>query len=115
MTEQCDRTDKDRLDLSALAPDAADTHRVVGAILASLASRPQIAALPATDVLTIVGRSLPPAWIAAAAALAIAGSAAVVSRRGQSPAPVDVVAMWAEQQHVPTNGELLLAFQGYQR
>jgi hypothetical protein len=115
MTEPADRPDKDRLDLSALAPDAAETERIVGGIVARLASRPQSTALPANDVLTIVGRSLPPAWIAAAAALAIAGSAAVVSRDSGEPASVDVVAMWAEQQHVPTNGELLLAFQGYQR
>src|SRR5215210_1925983 len=106
----------DRLDLSALAPDAADSERVIGVVLASLASRPQRTVAPAHDVLAIVGRHLPRTWIAAAAAVAIIGSTVVVSRTQARAEPVtSTLAAWAAQQHVPTNGELLVAFQGYQR
>ena len=108
----------DRVDLRALAPTDAQAERVIGGVMSRLATRPQVVAPPASDVLTIVGRYFPPAWIAAAAALAIAGSAAVVASRRNEPLPTSIdvtVAAWAAQQHVPTNAELLAAFQGYQR
>lgn len=114
MTESHDRTE--RIDLRALAPESAESERVIGAVMARLASRPQLSAVPTNDRLAIVGRYLAPAWIAAAAAVAIACSVAVVSSTDDQPAPVDaMVTMWADQQHIPTNGELLLAFQGYRR
>ena len=115
------RNEQDRLDpvdLRAVAPTNAQADRVIGGVISRLATRSQIVEPPPSDVLTIVGRYFPPAWIAAAAALAIAGSAAVVaSRRNQAEATsIDMtVATWAAQQHVPTNAELLAAFQGYQR
>jgi hypothetical protein len=105
------------VDLAALAPDAAESERVIGAVLAGLAARPQ--RKPAkTDVLEIIGRHLDPVWIAAAVAIAIAGSAAVLSRTPGEPATSvgsadALISTWADGQHVPTNAELLLAFQGY--
>ncbi len=111
-----DPDDRSRaIDLRPLAPDADESEIIIGAVMARLAGRPQLAAMP-TDILVIVGNHVPRAWIATAAALMIAASLAVVwSSRGR-PAPIDAtIATWAIEQHVPTNGELLLAFQGYAR
>ena len=108
----------DPVDLRALEPTDAQADRVIGGVMAQLGTHPQIVERAPADVLEIVGRYFPPVWIAAAAALAIAGSAAAVaSRRNEAEATsIDMtVATWAAQQHVPTNAELLAAFQGYQR
>jgi hypothetical protein len=85
--------------------------------MGALTTRGQGAAPSSPDALEIVGRYLPPAWIAAAALLVIASSVVVVVKRGppESPSVGGTVAMWASQEHVPTNAELLSAFQGYQR
>jgi hypothetical protein len=112
------RNEPDRVDLRALASTDVQADRVIGGVMSRLATRPQIVEPPPSDVLTIVGRHFPPAWIAAAAALAIAASAAVVASRRNEAAATSIdmtVATWAAQQHVPTNAELLAAFQGYQR
>ena len=107
---------EERVDLAALAPDVAASERVIGAVLAGLANRPQRPLVPAHDVLTIVGRHLPRTWIAAAAIMAVVGSAFVVSRtQSRGDSITSTLALWAAQQHVPTNGELLVAFQGYHR
>ena len=113
MTEPRERPG--RVDLRALEPSAEQAERVVAAVMTRLASRPQRPPVP-EDVLALVGKGPAPAWIAVAAALLIAASAALISRTAPRPAPLDsVVALWARQQHVPTNGELLVAFQGYGR
>ena len=114
MTEQRGRPP--RADLQALAPTPAQTERVIGAIMARLATRPQGVG-SGGDLLELVGGFLSPAWIAAAV-LVIAGSAAVMAsgRFGAETTSADTtVAAWAAQEHVPTNAELLLTFQGYQR
>jgi hypothetical protein len=113
MTEPRERPG--RVDLRALDPLAGQAERVVAAVMARLASRPQRPPVP-EDVLALVGKGPTPAWIAVAAALLIAASAALISRTAARSASLDrVVATWVGQQHVPTNGELLLAFQGYGR
>jgi len=106
-----------RADLRALAPSQPQADRVIGAVMAGLAARSQGVARSRPDALEIVGRSLPPAWIAAAAVLLTAVSLAVLARRGpaDSTSAGETVAMWATQEHVPTNAELLGAFQGYER
>ena len=85
--------------------------------MAGLATRPRGVARSRRDPLEIVGLSLPPAWVAAAALLMTAVSLAVLARRGpaDSTSVGETVAMWATQEHVPTNAELLAAFQGYER
>src|SRR5215211_3399214 len=106
----------ERVDLSAFALDAAATERMIAAVLANLAARPRRTVVPPHDVLAIVGWHLPRSWIAAAAIVAVIGSAVIVSRTETRAEPVtSTLALWAAQQHVPTNGELLLAFQGYRR
>lgn len=112
------RDDPARMDLGPLAPDAADSERIIGSVMARLASRPQRTPAPVSDVLEIVGKLLPTRWIAAAALLAMVGSSLAITAtraRPASPSADALIASWAERQHVPTNGELLLAFQGYQR
>ena len=106
------------VDLRPLAPDAIESERLVTGVMARLRSYPQVP--PARpDVLEIIGGSFAsrPIWIAAAAAIvAIAGGAMLTAAPNESaPAgSVDaLVATWADRQHVPTNGELLRAFQGY--
>ena len=112
-----ERPPSDRIDLAVLAPDVEESERVIGAVMARLASRPQYAPGPAPlGVLEIIGRYLAPRWIAAAAALVVFASLAGIAanRRAASTAHT-AIATWADRQHVPTNGELLLAFQGYRR
>jgi hypothetical protein len=103
-----------RIDLRALAPDAVEEERLVGAVMGRIAGRPQLPPERPDAVLEIVAGILPSRWLAAAAAAIILLSAAIVSlRRNPPPSPEAVIAAWADRQHVPTNGELLHAFLGY--
>ena len=109
-----------RADLRALQPSDAQADRVIGAVMSRLETRPQGVAPMRPDALEIVGRYLPPTWIAAAAVLLTAASLTVVARRqpetSAEPTSIEgTVATWAAQEHVPTNAELLAAFQGYHR
>jgi hypothetical protein len=110
-----------RADLRALQPSDAQADRVIGAVMSRLGTRPQRVAPTRPDALEIVGRFLPPAWIAAAAVLLTAASLTVVARRQPEATSAEAtsiegtVATWAAEEHVPTNAELLAAFQGYQR
>ena len=117
MTDLRNQPEEGRIDLHAFEPSDPQADRVIGAVMAALPTRSQRAAPTSPDALEIVGRYLPPRWIAAAALLVIASSVAVVAKRGPAEStPIDsTVAMWASQEHVPTNAELLSAFQGYQR
>lgn len=117
MTDSRNQPEQGRVDLRALEPIDAQADRVIGAVIAALPTRSRSAEPSRPDPLEIVGRYLPPKWIAAAAVLVIASSVAVVARRGpaESTSIDSTVAMWASQEHVPTNAELLSAFQGYQR
>lgn len=55
--------------------------------------------------------------LAAAAALLIlaAGGMRLAPARSASTSSASILANWAEAGHVPTNGELLAAFHGYER
>ena len=107
-----------RFDLRPLAPDAIESERIVSGVMARLASYPQQArARP--DVLEIIGGSFAsrPVWIAAAAAIVAIAGVAMLTVTPNDSAPAGsvstLIATWADRQHVPTNGELLYAFQGY--
>ena len=102
----------ERLDLSAVAPSSGETDRVVGAVMARVRRE---ASAPAPGVLEAIGISVPLRWIAAAAVLVAAAALGLTSRRTDTAPPLDVVAQWASQQHVPSNAELLMAFQGYRQ
>jgi hypothetical protein len=117
MTDSRNQQEEGRVDLRVFEPSDSQSDRVIGKVIAALATRSQGAPPSGPDALEIVGRYLPPAWIAAAALLVIASSVAVVAKRGpaESTSIDGTVATWASQDHVPTNGELLSAFQGYQR
>jgi hypothetical protein len=99
-----------RLDLRALdaAADPGRTDAIVGAVLTSIAS-----GSPRDDDIPRLLRAQR-RMLAVAAVLAALATAAVVSapRRSEVGAS-DVIASWAESSHVPTNGELLAAYQGY--
>ena len=107
--------DRGPVDLGTLGPTRAQTDRVIAAVMARLPDRPQAAARQ--DFLELLGLALPPKWIAAAVILAFAGTAVAVTRsQSLDEASVQAtVATWAAQRHVPSNAELLAAFQGYQR
>jgi hypothetical protein len=117
MTDSRNQPEQGRVDLRALEPSDAQADRVIGAVMGALPPRLQGASPSRPDALEIVGRYLPPRWIVAAALLLIASSVAVVARPGpaESTSIDSTVAMWASQEHVPTNAELLSTFQGYQR
>jgi hypothetical protein len=100
-----------RLDLRALAAehDPARVDAVIGAVMSRIETTRQ----PRDDLASM--RRYQRVLLAAAAVLAAVATAAVVAapRRSQVAAPTDVIASWTETQHVPTNGELLAAYQGY--
>jgi hypothetical protein len=107
-----------RVDLNALEPTDVQRERVVGSVMAQLSSRPRLPAAPAPRLIEVVGELLPPVWIAAAAALLTAGSVVAVTRARAPESNTTLystVANWAAAEHVPSNAELLLAFQGYTR
>ena len=97
-----------RVDLRALT-DAADplqADRVVRAALARAALGPR----PARRVARVT------ALLAAATLLLVAvGVLLLAPERQVSEEPASLIADWAASSHVPTNGELLAAFGGYQR
>jgi hypothetical protein len=107
------RNERERLDLRPLAPTDAQADRLIGGVMARLSTRPQLSATRG-NVLELVGQYVPPVWIAAAAALLIAVSLAVSARTRQGETAMDRVVTWATRQHVPTNAELLMTFQGYE-
>jgi hypothetical protein len=110
-------TEKDpgRIDLRVIDDaDAERADRVIAESLARIAATPQQE--PYDPILIWTERYTRPALAAAAVLAAIAiGTLALTEGRGDAP-PLEVSALasWAESQHVPTNGELLLAFQGYE-
>ena len=82
--------------------------------MAQLPGRPQLRPVRPDDVLETVAGFLPFRWVAAAAAMIIVASGAVIAlARRPAPPPEAVIAAWVDQQHVPTNGELLSTLLGY--
>jgi hypothetical protein len=114
MIDRDDADGTDRMDLAAAAPRAEEMERVIAGAMARLPRRPVPAAPPA-GALDAIAASAPARWIAAAAVALAAASLGASASRGADAVATDVVAQWAAQQHVPSNAELLLAFQGYQR
>lgn len=103
-----------RIDLRAIDDTAlpVDGERVIRAALSRMAA----IATSNGDVLTSLLIYSRPMLAAAAALVLIAlGTLMFTPRPAQVDQPVNVLAAWAERSHVPTNGELLAAFQGYGR
>jgi negative regulator of sigma E activity len=97
--------------------DAQQADRVIAAAMSRISASPD--QYPRDTVVALAERFTRPALVAAAvlAAVAIGTVAFTNARRERDSSPeasqVATLASWAESQHVPTNGELLLAFQGY--
>ncbi len=103
-----------RIDLRAVdAPaDPLQAERVIAAAM----SRMAVVRESRGDVLASIMSYSRPLFAAAAALILIAtGTLIVTQRRAATDQPASLLATWAESSHVPTNGELLAAFQGYDR
>jgi hypothetical protein len=103
-----------RIDLRAIdePADPARAERVIAAAMSRNAADRNRGA-DALGAILIYTRPL----LAAAAALVViaTGTLIVTQRPAQEVQPAGVLASWAESNHVPTNGELLAVFQGYDR
>ena len=103
-----------RINLRAV-DEPADPARA-GRVIAAAMSRIAADRTSRVDVLTTLVIYARPLVAAAAAFVIIATGTLMVT---QSPAhedqPASVLASWAESNHVPTNGELVAVFQGYDR
>jgi len=103
-----------RIDLRAIdeLADPARAERVIVAAMAHVAANRN----SRSDVFASIAICARPLLAAAAALVVIAtGTLMVTQRPAQDVQPVGVVVSWAESNHVPTNGELLAVFQGYDR
>jgi hypothetical protein len=109
-----------RIDLRAIdSADSGQADRVIAAAMSRISSSPPPEQYPRDTVVALAERFTRPALLAAAvlAAVAIGTVAFTNARHERDSSPltsqVATLASWAQSQHVPTNGELLLAFQGY--
>jgi hypothetical protein len=106
--------DPGRIDLRPIdePADPVQAERVIAAAMSRVAAHRNSRG----DVLTTIVIYARPLLAAAAALVVIAtGTLMVTQRPTQEDQPVSVLASWAESNHVPTNGELLAVFQGYDR
>jgi len=102
-------TENERLDLRALAAadDPSRTDALVRSVMAQVERRPR------TDDLRELRRYRIMLVAAAAAFASIALLSTLARSRHTETAIADVIAGWARDSHVPTNAELLTAYQRY--
>jgi hypothetical protein len=103
-----------RIDLRAIDHPADDlqAERVISAAMA----RFEAGRDSDDDVLAnIVIYTRPVLAVAAGLVLVATGTLIGTQRQTEPVEPASVLASWAEASHVPTNGELLAVFQGYDR
>lgn len=103
-----------RIDLRPIdhPPDQLQAERVITAAMARFASERD----SNSDVLAnIVIYARPLLAVAAALVLIATGTLISTQRQTEPIEPASVLASWAESSYVPTNGELLAVFQGYDR
>ena len=104
-----------RIDLRAIdgPADPARAERVIAAAMSRFAADRNS---PKGDVLaTITIYARPLLAVAAALVVVATGTLITTPRPTQQDQPASVLENWAESNHVPTNGELLAVFQGYDR
>ncbi len=104
-----------RIDLRAIAedPQFANVNRIMTDILGRSAGS---LGAPRQDVFAVlVAHSRPLATAAAILLTTSMVALALPSGRRPSVAPEVKLAEWAQSNHVPTNAELLIAFEGYGR
>lgn len=102
-------TDDARLELRIL--DLADAPRRTDALVSSVMA--EIKRRPRADGVHELRRYRLVLLAAAAVLCAIALVAMRAFPAGSQVAAADMIAGWAREGHVPTNGELLAAYQGY--
>jgi hypothetical protein len=111
MTDERARSGGERVDLRALDAAADDTRR--DALIRMVLNRIEETSRDVADDLARLRRArrrlLAPAALLAGVAAAVVFA---VPRRPPVPLP-DPILIWAQSTHLPTNGELLAAFQGY--
>lgn len=103
-----------RIDLRAIdhPADPLQAERVISGAMARFAAERDASG----DVLaSIVIYARPLLAVAAALVLVATGTLISTQREAEPVEPASVLASWAELSHVPTNGELLAVFQGYDR
>jgi hypothetical protein len=104
-------TENERLDLRVL--DAADDKSRTDALVRSVMA--QVERRPRADDLRELRRYRSVLAAAAAVFACIALLSTLARSRRAEIQPVDVIAQWARDGHVPTNAELLAAYQGYRQ
>lgn len=112
MTERS--RDPGRIDLSAIdrPADPFQAQRVIAGAMSRIVANRESSG----DVVGSIVIYTRPLLAAAAALLLVAtGTLLTTERPAQSDQAANVLATWTESSHVPTNGELLAAFQGYDR
>ncbi len=104
-----------RIDLRAIdePEDALQADRIIAAALARSRASPNQPRLDALESLS--GYLRPMLAIAATLLIVATGTVIALGPPVSSAQPATVLADWTQSQHVPTNGELLVAFQGYGR
>lgn len=108
-----DSSEPGRIDLRALDEPADPTQaaRVISAALARVAIG---ASATTAEPGGQVRRATPLLAAAATVLLLAAGLLLFMPRRGSQDETATLIAHWSASGHVPTNGELLAAFRGYQ-
>jgi hypothetical protein len=112
MTERS--SEPGRIDLRGIdsPADPFQADRVIAGAMSRMAVNRESGA----DVLgSIVVYSRPLLAVAAALLLVATGTLITTPRLARTDQAANVLAAWTESSHVPTNGELLAAFQGYDR
>ncbi len=108
------RKEPGRIDLSAIAegPRFADSaDRVMAAVRSTTAGR--ISAYE-EDVFATLARHSTALATAAAVLISVSMTALALPSRSDRSAPQELtLATWVRSNHVPTNAELLVAFEGY--
>ena len=97
----------ERIDLRALEPDRVQAERVVQAAIAR-------ASLGIRVIPWLAGRARPILAAAAVLLLVAYGLLRNAPRQPGPVAPTAALAGWVAAGHVPTNGEILTAYRGYQ-
>lgn len=110
------RDEVSRLDLRSLdvVPDDVGVEAIVGAVMQRVQSDVVDRARHAADLNALKRARV--YLVAAAAVLAAIAAATVLASARSADNPgsgIDLIARWAEASHVPTNGELLVVYQGY--
>lgn len=113
MIDHHEKRAESRLDLRALdaSGDADREDAVIRAVLTRISERE-----PRSEWPVWIARAQRGLAAAAAVLLLLAGASFFSAREVSAPADaVELIQAWAASSHVPTNGELLAAFEGYRQ